>query len=99
MNILRLIIALLFLCFGLVIGFLNDSPGITLDLVFFTWSTTPGNAIILSLLTGVIIGGLIVVATMVLPMYARLRSATRPARSAVRKPSLNERAPPIDPGP
>ena len=81
MNLLRLIIALLFLCFGLVIGFLNDSPGISLDLIFFTWSTTPGNAIILSLLAGVIIGGLIVVATLVLPLYAKLRKANKSAKS------------------
>ncbi|HZF96671.1 MAG TPA: hypothetical protein VEY92_00215 [Pseudoxanthomonas sp.] len=80
MNILRLIIALLFLCFGLVIGFLNDSSGINLDLVFFTWSTTPGNAIILSLLTGVIIGGLTVIATLVLPLYAKLRNTGRPPK-------------------
>ena len=97
MNILRLIVALLFLCFGLVIGFLNDSPGITVDLVFFTWSTTPGNAIILSLLAGVIIGGLTVIATVVLPLYAKLRSAGRPA-----KPDRTNAAPadrmPNDPG-
>ncbi len=89
MNLLRLIIALLFLCFGLVIGFLNDSPGISLDLIFFTWSTTPGNAIILSLLAGVIIGGLVVVATLVLPIYAKLRKANKSATHApdVKAPS------------
>lgn len=93
MNILRLIIALLFLCFGLVIGFLDDSPGIPLDLIFFTWSTTPGTAIIMSLLTGVIIGGLVVIATMVLPLYARLRKATKPV-----KPVPEVQAPPGLPG-
>ncbi len=75
MNLLRLIVALLFLCFGLVIGFLNDSPGIVLDLVFVTWATTPGNAIILALLLGVLVGSLLVFATAVLPLYARLRKA------------------------
>lgn len=75
MNMFRLIVALVFLVIGLVIGFLNDSPAITLDLIFFQWSTTPGNAIILSLLTGVVIGGLIVLATLVLPLYAKLRKA------------------------
>ena len=75
MNLLRLIIALLFLGFGLVIGFLNDSPGIVLDLLFYSWETTPGNAIILSLLLGVLIGGLIVFAAAVLPLYARLHKA------------------------
>lgn len=77
MNMFRLVIALFFLALGLVIGFLNDNPAITLDLIFFSWSTTPGNAIILSLLTGVLIGGLIVLATLVLPLYARLRKANK----------------------
>lgn len=79
MNLLRLIAALLFLCFGLVIGFLNDSPGIVLDLLFFSWATTPGNAIILALLVGVVIGGLMVFAGAVLPLYARLRRAGKAA--------------------
>jgi len=77
MNIFRLIVALVFLAFGLVIGFLNDNPAITLDLLFFTWTTTPGNAIILSLLTGVVIGGLIVLATLVWPLYSKLRKANK----------------------
>ena len=82
MNIFRLIIALVFLALGLVIGFLNDSPAITLDLIFVTWSTTPGNAIILSLLTGVIIGGLIVLATLVWPLYSKLRKANKQASAS-----------------
>lgn len=86
MNLLRLIVALLFLSFGLVIGFLNDSPGIELDLLFFTWATTPGNAIILSLLLGVVIGGLTVFAAAVLPLYARLRKASK---VAAQDPSLS----------
>ncbi len=79
MNILRLVIALAFLSLGLVIGFLNDSPAIVLDLIFFTWATTPGNAIILSLLLGVVTGALLVMAAVVLPLYARLRRLNRPA--------------------
>lgn len=73
MNLLRLIVAFVFLSFGLIIGFLNDSPGIVLDLLFFSWATTPGNAIILSLLVGVAIGCLVVFAAVVLPMYAKQR--------------------------
>ncbi len=79
MNVFRLLVALVFLVLGLIIGFLNDSPGIVLDLIFFKWSTTPGNAIILSLLAGVIIGGLIVLATMVWPLYSKLRKANKQA--------------------
>ena len=83
MNIIRLVIALLFLALGLIVGFQNGSPQITLTLFSLSWITTPGNAIILSLLAGVIIGGLIVLATMVWPLYSRLRKANRPAAAPV----------------
>lgn len=82
MNVFRLVVALVFLALGLVVGFQNSSPQITLKLISFTWVTTPGNAIILSLLTGVVIGGLIVLATIVWPLYSKLRKANRQASSA-----------------
>lgn len=74
MNILRLLIALAFLAIGLVIGILNTQP-ITLDLLFTQISTGSGAAIIVSPLTGVCIGALIVLATVAWPLYARLRKA------------------------
>lgn len=76
MNTFRLVIALLFLAAGLVIGVLNTQP-IVLKLLFTDIQTSSGVAIILSLLSGVIIGGLIVLATMVLPLYAKLRKASK----------------------
>lgn len=87
MNVFRLLVALVFLALGLVIGFLNDSPAIVLDLIFFKWATTPGNAIILSLLAGVVIGGLIVLATMVWPLYSRLRKANKQAAASASTPA------------
>jgi len=74
MNILRLIIALVFLAIGLVVGILNTQP-ITLNLLFTQISTGSGAAIIVSLLAGVCIGALIVLATVAWPLYARLRKA------------------------
>lgn len=74
MNILRLLIALAFLAIGLVIGILNTQP-ITLNLLFTQISTGSGAAIIVSLLAGVCIGALIVLATVAWPLYARLRKA------------------------
>lgn len=86
MNILRLIVALVFLALGLIVGFQNGSPQITLKLFAFTWITTPGNAIILSLLAGVVIGGLIVLATLVWPLYNKLRKANKPVVTPTPKP-------------
>ncbi len=81
MSTIRLVVALIFLAAGLVIGVLNTQP-IVLKLLFTEIPTSSGVAIILSLLFGVLIGGLIVMATMVLPLYARLRKAGKAQASA-----------------
>lgn len=78
MNIFRLIIALVFLGIGLLVGVLNTQP-ITLKLLFTDIQTSSGVAIILSLLAGVIIGGLIALATLVWPLYTKLRKANKQA--------------------
>lgn len=76
MNILRLIIALVFLAIGLVVGFLN-TEAVHLNLIVAQVDTMSGLAIIVSLLAGVCIGALIVLATVAWPLYARLRKAGR----------------------
>ena len=76
MNIFRLIIALVFLAIGLLVGVLNTQP-ITLKLLFTQIETSSGVAIILSLLAGVVIGGLIALATLVWPLYTKLRKANK----------------------
>jgi uncharacterized integral membrane protein len=94
MNTVRLIIALLFLAIGLVVGVLNTQP-IVLKLLFTDIPTSSGVAIILSLLFGVIIGGLMVMAAMVLPLYAKLRKVTRVSATAPAAPPV---VPPTSPG-
>ncbi|CAN4279158.1 lipopolysaccharide assembly protein LapA domain-containing protein [Pseudoxanthomonas sp. LjRoot125] len=86
MNTFRLVVALLFLAYGLIIGVLNTQP-ITLKLVFSEFQTSSGVGIMLSLLLGVLIGGLIVVATVVWPLYAKLRKANRAAVPSVAVPA------------
>jgi uncharacterized integral membrane protein len=77
MNIFRLIVALVFLVIGLAIGVMNTDP-ILLKLPFIAQvQTSSGVAIILSLLAGVLIGGAIVLATIVWPLYAKLRKANK----------------------
>lgn len=83
MNVFRLIVALVFLAAGLIVGIWN-TESITLSLPFTTGiKTSSGAAIILSLLSGVVIGGLIVLATMVWPLYAKLRKANKQVTAAV----------------
>ena len=86
MNIFRLIIALIFLGIGLLVGVLNTQP-ITLKLLFTDIQTSSGVAIILSLRAGVIIGGLIALATLVGPLYTKLRKANKQAAAPAPAPS------------
>lgn len=81
MNYVRLVVALVFLAAGMVVGVLNTQP-ITLRLLFTEVETSSGVAIILALLSGVLIGGAIVLATLVLPMYAKLRKAQKASVTA-----------------
>ena len=76
MNYVRLVVALVFLAAGMVVGVLNTQP-ITLRLLFTEVQTSSGIAIILALLSGVLIGGAIMLAAVVLPLYAKLRKAQK----------------------
>jgi uncharacterized integral membrane protein len=90
MNIFRLMIALVFLAAGLIVGVWNRED-IVLSLPFVQGiPTTSGIAIILALLCGVVIGGLIVMATLVWPLYAKLRKANKQQPAAP--------LPPVAPG-
>ncbi|KAF1709749.1 hypothetical protein CSC70_08590 [Pseudoxanthomonas kalamensis DSM 18571] len=77
MSVPRLLAALLFLLVGLLIGIWN-TDAVTVSFPFLgAVKTTSGVAIIVSLLSGVLIGGLLVVAAVVWPMYAKLRKANK----------------------
>jgi uncharacterized integral membrane protein len=82
MNVFRLSVALLLLVLGLIVGLQNGSPSIELKLLWFGWQTTPGIAILLSLFVGVVAGAVLVLATMVWPLYAKLRKANKQAVSS-----------------
>jgi len=78
MKAVRLLILLAVLVGGLVIGSLNSQP-VDVSLAFWALKTTSGIAIIVSLLLGALVGGGLVVAGMVVPLYAKLRRATKAA--------------------
>ncbi|CTP86797.1 LapA family protein [Xanthomonas graminis] len=81
MKIARLLLLLLFLLAGLVIGSLN-SQQIVINFGFTGISTTSGIAIIVSLFAGVVIGAALLLATLVIPLYAKLRRANKAAIAA-----------------
>ncbi len=78
MKAVRLLILLAVLVGGLVIGSLNSQP-VDISLAFWALKTTSGIAIIVSLLLGALVGGGLVVAGMVIPLYTRLRRANKAA--------------------
>jgi len=93
MKVFRLLLMLAFLLVGLVIGALNSQP-ILIDFAFSSIATTSGVAIIVSLLAGVLIGGALVLAAMVVPLYSKLRLANKQAAAArVATPTVVEPRP------
>ena len=70
MRLLRLLIALACLAAGVAIGGLNDQP-VRLDLGFTILPTTLGVAVIVSVLVGVVIGGLALAASALRPRHRR----------------------------
>ncbi|KGK58314.1 uncharacterized membrane protein YciS (DUF1049 family) [Xanthomonas arboricola] len=76
MKVFRLLVMLAFLLVGLVIGAVN-SQDITLDFLFSSVHTTSGVAIIAALLVGVLIGAGMVLVSVVIPLYSKLRQANK----------------------
>jgi putative membrane protein len=74
MRLIRLLIALACLAAGVAVGALNPQP-VAIDLGFTAVSATLGVSVIVALLAGVLIGGLTMAASVVLPLQQRLRRA------------------------
>ena len=80
MRLIRLVFALLFLAIGIAIGALNSQP-VLLDLGVTTLHGTLGVCVLLALLLGFVIGGLVLTASVVLPLRQRLRRAGQTPRN------------------
>lgn len=76
MRLIRLLIAISFLALGLLVGALNPQP-IDLDLGISTVHATLGVSILAALLVGVVAGGLVLTASVVLPLRRRLRQSAK----------------------
>ncbi|WP_407351508.1 LapA family protein [Luteimonas sp. R10] len=89
MRLLRILIAVLCLVAGILVGALNPQT-VAIDLGWATLYASLGVTLLVALLCGVVVGGLILAVSVVLPLRQRLRRAQAPAGVAV--------APPSDPG-
>ncbi len=74
MRLIRILIALACLATGVVVGALNPQA-VDIDFGAFHVPTTLGVAVLISLLAGVIVGGVALVVGVVLPLRQRLRRA------------------------
>jgi uncharacterized integral membrane protein len=72
MRLIRLLIAVACLAMGIAIGALNTEP-VRLDLGFAFIPTSLGIAVLAALLLGVVVGGLALTASVILPLRQRLR--------------------------
>lgn len=82
MKTVRLLLLLAVLVAGLVVGAAN-SQSIRLSLVFWELETSSGIALISALIIGALVGGGLVAAAVVLPLYSKLRRAQRAPGVAV----------------
>ena len=73
---LRLIVAVACLAAGVIVGALNPQPAV-LDLGFTRAATSLGVIVLVALLVGVVLGGLALAASVVLPLRQRLRRAEK----------------------
>jgi putative membrane protein len=86
MRLIRLLIALLCLAAGVAVGALNAQP-VALDLGMATLHTTLGVSVLVALLLGVLIGGLVLTVSALLPLRQQLQRAMLPGRNARDVPS------------
>ena len=75
-RLIRLLIALACLAAGIVVGALNPQPAV-LDFGFARVASSLGVIVLVSLLVGVVAGGLALAASVVLPLQNRLRRAQK----------------------
>ncbi|NIJ69805.1 lipopolysaccharide assembly protein LapA domain-containing protein [Xanthomonas sp. 60] len=79
MNVFRLLVLLAVLVLGLIVGAVNMTP-MTINLVFTEIHASVGVTLITALLVGVVVGAGLVLVSVVIPLYARLRRLNRTAQ-------------------
>jgi len=82
MPLFRALIALAFIMFGIVFGALNRDV-MRIDLFFTTLQASIGLTVLLVLLLGCLLGGLVVLATVVWPMRGDLTKAEKAAANKI----------------
>ncbi len=89
MRLIRALIALLCIAVGVVVGALNPQP-VELDLGIAVLRGTLGVSLLVALLLGAVAGGLMLAASVILPMRQQLRRARSPRIDAAPVPPSGE---------
>ncbi|MFP7721564.1 lipopolysaccharide assembly protein LapA domain-containing protein [Lysobacter sp. A3-1-A15] len=92
MRLIRILVAFACLATGAIVGALNRDL-VQIDFGVLVIATTLGIALIVSLLLGVLIGGLSVSAAVVLPLRRRLSRVERAHHAAVESSALAQTRP------
>lgn len=87
MRPIRFLIALLCLALGIAVGVLNAAP-VSVNLGFSVLHATLGVVILVSLLAGVILGGLALTASVILPLRRRMHRDRALAQAQARASSV-----------
>jgi putative membrane protein len=82
MRLIRLLIALAFLALGVAVGVLNAQP-VAVDFGLITLHASLGVCVLVALLSGLVVGGVVISAGVVLPLHRRLRVATRDRQTRI----------------
>jgi uncharacterized integral membrane protein len=85
MRLLRVLTGIACLAAGIIVGALNTQP-VRLDLGLAVVEPSLGVALIVSLLAGVVVGGLVLAASVVWPLRRRLARAERNAAARASMP-------------
>ena len=88
MRVIRFLIALAFLGLGAVIGALNRQP-VSIDLAFGHMASNLGIVMLACVLAGVLIGGVAITASVVLPLRRRLARFQRSSPQELPPSSVN----------
>src|SRR3546814_16881896 len=96
MRLIRFLIALLCIAAGVVVGALNPQP-VSLDLGFTTLRGTLGVSMLIALQVGAIAGGLVLAASLVVPLRQQLRRESERHATASGQPHIGEYGPGLQP--
>jgi lipopolysaccharide assembly protein A len=92
MRLIQGLIAVIFILAGVLFSALNPTS-VVLDFYVYSWQSSLGVALLSALLAGTLLGGILVAATVIWPLKARLRKLQRQQNAQASTPTNASAAP------